>query len=128
MRRALALLLLTAACSDGRSSGRPGPGGTTKRDAAAQSGDGSAIADASIDDGAAGADGSEGLDVDGRSDAMSAGDGAVFLDALSRPDADLPDSSSEDGGLQCGSISSVAGRVCSPEARDWIAGMACRSP
>lgn len=122
MRRALALLLLTAACSDGRSSGRPGPGGTTKRDAAAQSGDGSAIADASIDDGAAGADGSEGLDVDGRSDAMSAGDGAVFLDALSRPDADLPDSSSEDGGLQCGSISSVAGRVCSPEARDWIAG------
>ena len=124
-RRALALLalLLTAACSDGRSSGRPGPGGNTKRDAAAASGDGSEAVDAAAgDDAGTSADGSEPSDGAPSSDAMGSGDGAIFFDALSLPDADAPDSSSEDGGQQCGSISSVAGRVCSPEARDWIAG------
>ncbi|MFO0728301.1 MAG: carboxypeptidase-like regulatory domain-containing protein [Myxococcota bacterium] len=84
------------------------------------------------DAGARSDSGSVELDSAGFDDAAEAADAAASADASSpgldastnfdaRPAADAA-MSMEDAGQSCGSISSVTGRVCSPEARDWVPG------
>ncbi|MCC7381950.1 MAG: carboxypeptidase regulatory-like domain-containing protein [Deltaproteobacteria bacterium] len=111
-RAAFAILACTGAisacdsCADGRAGRPPGVARFDRTDADSAGTDGAvAPADGALSE----------------SDALIL-DGDFFFDASIERDSGGSDLGAPDSGDPCGYLTEVIGRVCSPEARDWVAG------